>query len=79
MVPSTSNEVRVGGRFNGDCFGKSVKELAPVPGGSSVESKCELIQVVIQLLPGYTTLMGPEQPPLEQRGGPVHHSGKPHL
>src|ERR1700730_18412477 len=39
----------------------------PVPGGPTVEAERELVQVVVQMRLAHGTLMGPQQPALEQR------------
>src|SRR5438128_431659 len=48
------------------------KQEPAVSGGPPVEAECELVQVVVQMCRAHSTLMGPEQPTLEQRDDAVH-------
>lgn len=44
---------------------KSVEEFAPRCGLAAVEPKCELIEVVLQMLMSDGALVGAQQPPFE--------------
>ena len=49
-----------------------VKQLPAMAGGAPIEPERELIQVVVQMGPGHGALMGPEQPPFQERHDPMH-------
>jgi hypothetical protein len=50
---------------------KSVKKLPSALRFAPVESKCEFIQIIRQVLVAHGTLMSPEQPAFQQRGNPM--------
>ena len=45
---------------------QSIEEFGPAAGLASVESERELVEVIIQMLAGDSTLVGAQQPPLQQ-------------
>ncbi len=66
------NEIGIGGRF--DCNGlldQPIEQHSPAGGQTSVESKCELIKVVVEMVPRCSSLVDAQQPALEQRGDTV--------
>jgi len=60
-------------------LGKAEKQLAPTLGSASVKAERELIQVVFEVLVADRSLMGPDQPSLEQGNhavNPWHQFGR---
>ena len=51
---------------------QSIEEFGPAAGLASVESERELVEVIIQMLAGDSTLVGAQQPPLQQGRHTVH-------
>src|SRR3972149_734682 len=50
---------------------QTVEQLPARAGGPAVEPKGELVEVVVEMLGAYGSLMSPHQPPLEERHHPV--------
>ena len=64
----TSHQITVGRGLDGDgLLRKTVKEQPAGPGRSSVESEGELVEVVGQVFPFDSSLVGSQQPPLQER------------
>src|SRR4030067_278798 len=47
-----------------------------MPGCPAVEPKRKLVEVIFQLLTGYSTLMGAQHPPFQQSRDPMHSRQK---
>src|SRR5208282_5121475 len=66
-------EFVVGAGFDGNrLFDESLEKLASIGGGSAIETECEFVQVVIELISGHSSLVSSEQPTLEQSSNSVH-------
>ena len=51
---------------------QAIKELSAMVRQSPVEAKRELIQILVEVLPGDSALVNPQEPPFEQGGHPMH-------
>ena len=59
--------VRRGSHSHG-LFGEAEEELSSATRVPSIETKRELVQVVVQVFPAYRALVRAQQPTLQQRG-----------
>ncbi len=70
---SVFHEVPIGDRLGGDgLLDEAEEQLPTVARTSAVESKRELVQVVVEMRLRHRPLMGAEQPAFEQRDDAVH-------
>ena len=73
LKSATTDESLAEYRFQGNSLlHQPVEKQSARPGGAAVETKSEFVEVIIQMVWAYRTLVRPEQPPLEQRGHAMH-------
>ncbi len=71
-ISATGNHVSIGNRPRNHCLlQQPIKKQSPGPGGSPVESKLELVQVVVQLARLDCVVMSSHHPALKQGSHPV--------
>ena len=67
------DEIFIWNRWHLDgLLGQSVKKFAPVSQAAAIESKCELVEVIVEVGGADGPLMGAQQPALEQRHDKMH-------